>query len=106
MNIRMYNVGGVVYTSLESTIYVGKGGCAATEAHRFAEIVTATLTEAAFATHDSSLDRHALTDDQAGDTSTDSGYNARSFMAENKGLANGEFTVATVLVVMYYGLGE
>jgi hypothetical protein len=96
----MYNVGGVVHTGLESTVYVREGGCAATEAHRFAEIVAAAPTETAFATHDSSLDCHALTDDKAGDTSTDGGYNAGGFMTENKGLTNGKVTVTAVLVVM------
>jgi hypothetical protein len=96
----MYNVGGVIHTSLESTVHVREGGCAATETHRFAKIVAAAPTETAVATHDPSLDCHALPDDKAGDTSADGSYNARGFMAEYKRLADGKVAVTAMLVVM------
>jgi hypothetical protein len=90
----------VIHAGLESTVYMREGGCAATETHRFAEIVTAAPTETAIATHDSSLDCHALADDKAGDTSAYSSYNAGGFMAENKGLADSKVAVATMHVVV------
>jgi hypothetical protein len=79
---------------------MGEGRCAAAKAHRLAKIVATASAKVALAAHNASLDGDAVTDDEVSDARTDCSHDACGLMTEDKRLANGEITVATVFVIV------
>jgi len=71
-------------------------GCRRTKAHAFAEIIAPLGAKRAVATVDASLYRNALTDCEAGNSTTDGGDEPGCLVAQNEGCPNSKIAVATV----------
>ena len=93
--------GGVVHALLEGAVEVGKGLCAAGEAHVLAEVVAALGAIGAVVAHDACLDRYSLTGEEVLDTGADSSDDASCFVAENERSLYDEVAVASVSVVVH-----
>lgn len=92
----------MIHEGLEGAINMGERSGTAAKTHRPAEVIAATLAEAAFPAHNTSLDSDALTDSKVSDACTDSGHSTSGFMTKDQWLANGKITVTTMFIIMDY----
>ena len=90
----------VVHILLEGSIEVGEGLGAACKPETLAEVVTTLGAVTTVVAHDPSLDGYSLANHKVLNTGTNSGHNARGFVAEDQGRLKGEVTVPAMSIIV------